>query len=229
MAITATATQVRGSLPEIIRNDRMLYEGNLISYFHAVFTYAQNLHHPYHNFRHMFHVVWLCYQACLFYRTALSPREMRNLLIAAMFHDFDHSGMMGNDDLNIARSVRGFQKHIVAEDHEHAEAIIGLIEATEYPYRISSDKFPLSAKILRDADLSQAFSPAWVQQVVFGLAAEWNKSPIDVLRAQGPFCRTLKFYTEWGQQTFSKAEIEAKLAEAMELLVLLEEKQALST
>lgn len=36
-------TMVCGSLPEIIRNDRNLYEGNLIGYFQAIFSHAQNL------------------------------------------------------------------------------------------------------------------------------------------------------------------------------------------
>ena len=58
---------VRGTLPEIIRNDAGLYEGDLKVYFKAVFTNAQNLQKGYHNFRHMFHVVWLCYQAIAFY------------------------------------------------------------------------------------------------------------------------------------------------------------------
>ena len=36
----------------------------------------------------MLHVTWLCYQAADFYRDRLTPRQIRNLLIAALFHDF---------------------------------------------------------------------------------------------------------------------------------------------
>lgn len=215
---------VCGSLPEIIRNDHNVYEGNLVWYFRAIFNHAQNLLHPYHNFRHMFHVLWMCYRACIFYAGTLSPREMRNLLIAAMFHDFDHSGMMGDDDLNIARAVRGFEKRVAPEDRPHMADIIFLIRTTEYPYKCPSEDLPLCGQIIRDADLSQSLNGAWIQQVVFGLAAEWGKKPIDVLKSQGPFHKSLGFHTEWGRQTFPQFDIDNKIAEAEELLGLLEEK-----
>lgn len=212
----------KGTLPEMIRNDRTLYEGNLIDYFRVVFFQAQNLNHPYHNFRHMMHVAWLCYQACLFYGDRLTPRQMRNILIAAMFHDFDHSGLMGNDDLNIERAIRGLRKHIVPEDKPFEDEIIEMIRGTEFPYKIPSDQLSFGAKILRDSDISQAFSVAWVQQVIFGLAAEWHKQPIEVLRTQGAFHRSIKYSTDWARETFTQEEIERKIAEADELLNILE-------
>lgn len=150
----------RGSLPEILRNDENLYLGNLVYYFGVVWRQAQNLQKPYHNFRHMFHVLYMCYQACVFYADELSPREMRNLLIAAMFHDFDHSGMMGNDDLNIERAIRGLRKHLLSEDQPESENIAGLIRATEYPYKVPSENLcGLLAPILRDADMSRVSAP----------------------------------------------------------------------
>lgn len=211
-----------GSLPIVIRNDEKLYEGDLIYYFQVLFTRAQNLVHPYHNFRHMCHVLWLCYNACSFYRDAMNPGEMRDLLIAALFHDFDHSGMMGNDDLNIERAVRGLRMHLLSIDQPHLEQIISLIRATEYPYTVPQEKLDLGGKILRDADLSQALSVAWIQQVVFGLATEWDKKPLEVLKIQGPFLRTLSFHTVWAQQHFSQCEIAAKINEAEQLVALLE-------
>jgi len=213
-----------GSLPEIICNDHNLYEGDLIEYFQTVFYHAQNLKYPYHNFRHIFHVVWLCYQACIFYIGTLTPREMRNLLIAALFHDFDHSGMIGNDDLNIERAVRGFKRYIMKEDQGHVEEIISLIRATEYPYKVSSESLTLLSQIIRDADMSQALSEAWIQQVIFGLASEWNKKPIEVLEMESIFHKNLKFHTEWALSMFSQEDIDKKIAEANELLELLKTK-----
>ncbi len=220
--------RVRGSLPSIIHNDGGLYESDLVGYFRTIFFTAQNLDRPYHNFRHMFHVTWLCYQACLFYCSELTKRQRRNLLIAAMFHDFDHSGMMGNDDLNIARAIRGLEKHLTDEDRPHFDDISSLIRATEYPYKISSDQLELRAQIIRDADLSQGLSVAWIQQVVFGLAAEWGKKPLEVLKSQIPFCGNLKFHTEWGQQMFPQKSIEGKIREVRELLDLLEVPEAVT-
>lgn len=210
-----------GTLPEIIRNDHNIYEGDLIEYFQIIFNHAQNLQHPYHNFRHIFHVVWLCYQACIFYVEMLTPREMRNLLIASLFHDFDHSGMMGNDDLNIERAIREFKKYVIQKDREYIEEIISLIQATEYPYKTPSEGLVLCGQIIRDADMSQALSEAWIQQVIFGLASEWNKKPIEVLEMEGAFHKNLKFHTEWALSMFSQRDIDKKVTEARELLELL--------
>ena len=44
--------EVRGSLPQIVRNDQDLYEGDLTHYLKVIFNHAINLNNPYHNFRH---------------------------------------------------------------------------------------------------------------------------------------------------------------------------------
>ncbi len=213
-----------GTIPSIIRNDAGIYEGDLKHYMKVLFFKAQNLRSPYHNFRHMTHMVWLCYQACLFYNDTFTPREKRNLLIAPAFHDFNHSGMLGDDDLNIERAVRAFQNNVAPEDKqsEHSADIIELIRTTEYPHKGETSALPLSYQIMRDADLGQTFSVAWIQQVVFGLAAEWGKQPIEVLKMQGGFLKNLKFHTKWGQQMFPQRVIDAKVKEAEELLQILE-------
>lgn len=212
---------VQGGIPDIIGNKEGLYEGDLIHYFQAVFFNAQNLTNPYHNFRHMFHTLWLCYQACVFYKDQITPRQMRNLLIAAMFHDFDHSGMMGNDDLNIKRAIRGLEKHLVRQDKEYFGDICEVIWATEFPHKAPSQSLPLLAQIIRDANLAQGFSEALIQQVVFGLAKEWGKKPIEILAGQCPFFSHLDFTTEWARQTFPPDAIKAKKSESRALLELL--------
>ena len=217
---------IRGSLPQIIRNDADLYEGNLAAYFKAVFDNAQNLSKFYHGFRHMFHVVWLCYCACAFYQrpgfNQLNRRQMRNLLIAAMFHDFNHPGMMGDDDLNIERAIRGLQKYILPEDAPFLAEIVLIIRATQYPYVVPSEELELSALIIRDADMAQALGQAWIQQVVIGLAAEWAKEPIEVLKMQPGFLKGLDFHTSWARQMFPQKDVDDKIAESNELIQLLE-------
>ena len=213
---------VRGSIPDIIRNEEGVYEGNLIHYFQILFNHAQNLERPYHNFRHMTHVLWLCHKASQFYMNELTQRQRRNLLIAAIFHDFDHSGMFGNDDLNIERAIRALRKYLDPIDTPHVSHIESLMRGTEYPYAIALENLDLAGKILRDADMGQTLSPAWIQQVVFGLAAEWGKKPIEILRLQEPFLRSMSFHTEWGQKMFPAAAIGQKIEEAQALLALLD-------
>ncbi len=216
----------KGDVPAVIRNDDRLYEGDLVYYLRVLWKYAPNLHKPYHNLRHMLHVTWLCYRACKFYRDKLTPRQMRSLLIAAMFHDFDHTGTLGHDDLNIIRALRGLAKHIDPADKDHEAEIAQMIRGTQYPYVIEVEELDLCGQILRDADVSQAFSVAWVQQVVLGLASEWSKTPLEVLRMQEPFLGSLVLRTEWARREFPESDIRAKMEEAHELLALLDDTPA---
>lgn len=213
--------EIKGSIPAIVRNDAKVYQGNLVTYFQTLFNFAHNLTNPYHNFRHICHVLWLCHQACAYYRNDLSLRERRNLLIAAIFHDFDHTGTTGPDRVNIDRALIALDRHVASEDVEHRNDIERLIIATEYPYVVPSENLDLMVQILRDADLSQAFSVAWIQQVVFGLAQEWKMSPIDVLKKQKLFLRNLRYHTKWAQTLFPVELIETKISEAQELVDLL--------
>jgi HD domain len=221
------ALEITGDLPQIIANENNLYEGNLISYFCVIFYNASNLKNPYHNFRHQLHVLWLCEKACQYYRNCLTPRQMRNLLIAALFHDFNHPGHPhpgepDPDQLNIDVAVAGLRRYIAADDRASLPDIEALIEATHYPYTTASEDLELRARILRDADMAQALSTAWIQQVVIGLAEERGSKPIEVLRAQASFLRALSFHTRWARHIFPQELIEAKIAEAEKLVRLLD-------
>ena len=103
----------------------------------------------------------------------------------------------------------------------HLAAIEALIQATHYPYRVPSESLDLPARIIRDADVGQTLTAAWIQQVIFGLAAEWGKTPRELLEMQAPFLSRLEFGTEWARSTFPRAYIEEKISEATELLSLL--------
>ena len=209
------------NLPEIIKNIDGVYKGDLKHYFQVVMTSAKNLKNPYHNFRHMFHVTWLCYDACLFYKEVMSPIQMRRLLIAAMFHDFDHPGRSGNDDLNIEISIRGLRKNVHPMDADNLDEIEKLIRTTQFPHIVPAEQLSLLGAILRDADLSQGLSPVWVQEIIFGLSSEMCVSPIDVFKMQAGFFTNLKFITEWGKIKFNQNIIDEKIKEANDYLGLL--------
>jgi hypothetical protein len=146
---------------------------------------------------------------------------MRNLLIAAMFHDFDHLGTFGNDHTNILRSLDGLDHYLEPCDIPSRGEIRTLIEATEYPHTMKTESLSLSGKIIRDADICQVFSPAWIQHVIFGLASEWGKPPIEVLRMQHPFLSQMRLETEWAQSMYPQEVILAKISEAIALVELL--------
>lgn len=146
---------------------------------------------------------------------------MRSLLIAALFHDFDHTGKAGSDAVNISRAIAALHKYASTEDLDALPDIEHLIQVTEYPYTIPSSELDLPGLIIRDADMLQAFDPAWIQQVIFGLAEEWGKSPLEILTMQEKFLGKLTFHTAWARRRFPKARIDAKILEAKKLLQIL--------
>lgn len=221
MMMGRMTVRTRGDVPAIVMNAMGLYEGDLVHYFRAVFNNARNLMHPYHNFRHLLHVMYLCHDACLFYSEQWTPRQMRNLLIAALFHDFDHTGKSGDDDVNISFAIHSLAEHIADEDREHLDEIVEIIKATRYPYKVPSGELPLQMQVIRDADLSQSLSVAWIQQIAFGLAEEWGISPLEVLKKQESFHRSLVFHTKWAQDKFPSEVVEEKISEVRDLLNLL--------
>lgn len=218
--------EATGDIAAIISNEHGLYEGDLACYFRALFFDATNIDRPYHNLRHMLHVTWLCYQAAEYYRHRLTPRQIRHLLIAALFHDFDHPGHPhpaadDPDSVNIALAIAGLRRHLATEDQAFLPAIEGLIEATHYPYTVGGNALDLSGQIIRDADLAQVLSPAWIQQVIVGLAREQRVEPLQMLRQQPGFLANLSFNTEWAHERFPPRLIDAKIAETRQLMALL--------
>jgi hypothetical protein len=226
-------SKVTGDIPKIINNESCVYEGDLMFYFRTLFFMSNNLYNPYHNFRHMLHVLWLCHEACRYYQQELTPRQMRNLLITALFHDFDHPGHPhpGEDDpdrINIQIAIAGLRRYTTPTDCAFLPEIEALIETAHYPYKIGSHRLDLLGKIIRDADLAQALSPVWIQQVVIGLAQEWGAKPLEVLRAEASFLAALSFHTRWGRQLFPQELVQAKIEEAEQLLRLLEAEPAIA-
>jgi 3'5'-cyclic nucleotide phosphodiesterase len=219
--VTIQPSDPRGGLPQIIINNECLYEGNLIEYFKAFFLLGNGLNNPYHNFRHGTHVLFLCHDGGRFHNRDLTPRRFRNLLIAALFHDFNHRGVAGDDAMNIEFAIAGLRTYVLQMDKPYLDDIELLLRGTQFPYVLDDSELPLEGLILRDADMMQAFSAAWIQQVVFGLAEEWGKDPIYVLKMQKDFLSKLTFKTDWGRWLVPDAAIALKINEANSLYDLL--------
>src|SRR5947207_12731036 len=86
---------------------------------------------------------------------------MRNLLIAAPFHYFDHPGhpdpSEGDPDrINIPIVITGLRRYVMPADRPLLPHMEALIEATHYPYKIGRNKLDLLGQIVREADLAQA-------------------------------------------------------------------------
>ena len=133
----------------------------------------------------------------------------------------------GKEVVSLARrtieiALVGLRQYIMPTDRPFLLEIEALIGTTQYPYKIGSEKLDLLGKIIRDADLAQALSSVWIQQVVIGLAQEWGVTPLEALRKQVPFLAGLRFSTEWAGELFPPEFVQAKIEEAEQLLQLLE-------
>lgn len=210
-----------GSIADIANNVGSLYEGDLRHYVKVIFE-APNVRNGYHGFRHMTHVTWVIYEACLFYKDCLSKRRIRNALIAGLFHDYDHTGKKGPDRVNIDRAIAGLRKHILPEDLPYIDEIIAILEVTEYPHVGDSATFSLEQRIMRDADMTQAFDKVWIGEIVFGYGGELGISPVQMLQNQLTFLDGLHFLTSFGEEMYGDAAIAAKREETQQLLAILQ-------
>lgn len=182
---------------DIIENANNRYEGNLDHYYDVV-MHAPNAYGLYHGSRHMLHVPWEAYDGGV--QMGLDRRELRDLLIAGMMHDYNHTCKPNDDQVNIDRALQGLDMHALEEDRPHLNNIRRYIMATKFPY--GDEKFSQNHLILRDADQSQTFSVAWIGSTLHGLGSELGLSYEEMLRLQVPYLEKLKFHTLWGQNKF---------------------------
>ncbi len=181
----------------IIRNVNQRSAGDDLKHYYRLVMEAPNITMPYHNMRHMLHVLWEAYDGGV--HMGLTKRELRILLIAALMHDYDHTGVKGDDVVNIERAIRALDKYALDEDRENLIEIRATIRVTQFPY--INEVFTPNQLILRDADQSQTFSLVWMHSLL-GLSQEMGISFKDILNMQKPFVSNLKFHTLWGQHKF---------------------------
>lgn len=165
---------------------------------------------PYHNLDHMLTVVkWCGRLAGLCSLTAL---EEKALILAAIFHDFDHTAGAEDDDVNIQRALTGLKRfgEIHRVDEELLNLAVDNIQVTQFPF-IHEPK-TVSQKIIRDADLLQSLEPNRQEVLIDGLRKELEvKFKRKITR--GEFCENqvkfldgLKLYTTPAQVIFDAAK-----------------------
>lgn len=132
---------------------------------------------PYHNLYHTYCMVLNCMEGA--YHEKLTESEVRIVLVAALFHDFDHTMGKEPDQINIQRALKGLESgHRMAKAQGHAltddeiDVVRTCIGITKYPYE-AEPLTPLE-KIIRDADLMQPYETdkAVLVKQYLGLKAE---------------------------------------------------------
>lgn len=158
---------------------------------------------PYHNLSHMLTVMKHCYDACE-YMHMLDDEDdyIELLLVVALFHDYNHSMGRRTDDFNVAQAKLGLSNFLTENDIEmpqYTSFMEGVLDATQYPYIIESDKLNIYQQIIRDADLLQIAEPDWIPHVILGLCEEMHY-PLDVLMiGEKNFLKEIVFHTPYGR------------------------------
>ena len=145
-------------------------------------------------------VLKYCYLGALS-ENVKDEKELRELLIAAIFHDVDHTAGKEKDDVNIKNSKKAIKSFVEQEDIDvDLEKINAILDATQYPYVLESKDLDLRQKLIRDADLMQVFEYNLIHQNIAGLSTELKMNFIDFVAPQRKFLDSAEFNTNWGKR-----------------------------
>ena len=178
---------------------------------------------PYHSFSHSLWVLYNCYDICK-YEKKDAPKE---LLIAALFHDFDHTGgfyWLGSDDKNVIRAISRFNEcwnYGIIKDDVDKPLVQRLIFITEYPHREitkmegeittqADDIFQFLTNALRDADMLQTMRDTQLHDLVAIKEEYFKYMPWkEYTEKSVEFLQSIKFKTKFGLKVGKELQDEA--------------------
>jgi HD superfamily phosphodiesterase len=191
---------------------------NLEPYLKIIITKNNGNYNDYHNIYHIITVVKNTYLIAI--DEKISDTDIRLLLIAAMFHDFDHSGGKIKDDAeNIKSAIDAFYKYTKESDINN-DFVVNIIKCTQFPYK-EDEILTKYQKIIRDADMLQWVEDNFIQQILLGLSKEYGGIiSVNSLENQIKFMKNTKFFTNFARQK-SKNNIYSKIRDCEFLIGVL--------
>lgn len=179
---------------EIIRNYNLWWEWDKFVRSNP----SNNL--PYHNQFHAQCMIENCYEGAQYYNL---PRDTtREILVAAMFHDFAHSGGKTPDSINVQKALAESQAH------NFSKTVFDCIKCTEYPFVV--EPYTIEQRIIRDADLMQFRFPNWEDMLLVQLKKEIEIAQCkeitedEMIAGQREFWKGITFFTEWGDKVLEE-------------------------
>lgn len=151
----------------------------------------------YHNNEHILNVFNHCMFLFDIYKNQynLTIYDKLVLGVAALFHDFGHSGGKLSDDRNIEISLIELKKYLKNINKLYLyKDVEKIIVATEYPHK--EIKLNMLQKIIMDADIIGSILPGW-EKVVTNLAKEYNKTIKEFIDIEISFLNNLVFNLEF--------------------------------
>lgn len=155
---------------------------------------------PYHNLYHAECVAKNALQLCEYYNLSTTNQ----VVTAALFHDFGHTGKPNGDSINIEKAINGYNQYCLDNGIGENPLVVELIMATEFPHKTIVTPNILECQILRDADMAQFIYDNWFQQIIFGLfQQELGFTLSEATAKQIEFLQALKFNTERANYLYS--------------------------
>lgn len=156
-------------------------------------------HLPYHGIDHLYMVFEQCMKI---YHTDVKLRmkvtHLAELYIAALFHDYNHSGGKLSDSENIENAINGVIEFLNSvENNLDVEVIKFLIKSTQYPAIIESSQLTPEAMIIQDADMCYLFENISIVKLYTGLRNEFNQDLETFYKNQEDFLKSVKFNTDY--------------------------------
>jgi hypothetical protein len=179
----------------------------LIRAFRYVVKHNKSNNAPYHHLNHMLRVMGYCEEGCKYHKIEGKPRV--NLLVAALFHDFNHSQGEHDDEWNIKEAKKGvrdwYSNNPLNQTNINLKKVLEIIDATQYPYIIESDDLTLEQSIIRDADLMISQDSDWMGNMIVGLSQEMGVDDfMKMTDGQHRFHKSIKMCSPWGKLVYEK-------------------------
>lgn len=184
---------------------KILYNKNLIHEISYLLNNNKSNNLPYHNLNHLLHVTEMVNDAIEYYEKQGIDLLKQELLVAALFHDINHSGGLLTDDKNIDIAIEefnNFYKQSVLNGivlNYNPDIVKSFIKITEYPANYTHE-LTLEEMIIKDADMMQIRQSNYIQQIIIGLAEESNITITEQINNQIKFLENLEFLSEWGNE-----------------------------
>jgi hypothetical protein len=158
----------------------------------------------YHNNNHMINVLNNSKMLFNIYQKKynLTNNDKFILVIASLFHDFNHSGGKLTDNENIKNALIGLKNFLEENELDNYYSNIkNLIECTEFPHK--KIELTVLQKIIRDADTISGIRDGW-ENIIKNLAEESNIELKEFIPIQIKFLNTINFNMKYSNDLLKK-------------------------
>lgn len=167
---------------------------------------------PYHNNKHIIDMTRIAQNLFMFYSEEefFTPKAMRVLTLACLFHDFNHSGGKEEDSVNIRNACKAANTFLLNKSQATPRIIDEVnhaINCTVYPFSVNP--VGVMEQCIRDADVLYPTMSQEPKVIMESLREEISVSQDrvisyeEMLEGQKKFMESVVLYTEPGKRIMS--------------------------